>query len=143
MNSKIYYPNPITQLLVQMKFTTHFLKNYLQFPRNISETYITISGSQAISLLYGSKLQSSPSSKNNDPTNPTSYRPIALTSCACKTLERMINQRLIWFLESNKLLSNLQAGFRTKRSTMDQVVHIETLIRETCIKKGTPGGSLF
>ena len=47
----------------------------------------------------------------------------------------MINQRLIWFLESNKLLSNLQAGFRTKRSTMDQVVHIETLIRETCIKK--------
>ena len=47
----------------------------------------------------------------------------------------MINQRLIWFLESNKLLSNLQAGFRIKRSTMDQVVHIETLIRETCIKK--------
>ena len=42
----------------------------------------------------------------------------------------MINQRLIWFLESNKL----QVGFRTKRSTMDQVVHIETLIRETCIK---------
>ena len=73
--------------------------------------------------------------KQKDPTNPTSYRPIALTSCACKTLERMINQRLIWFLESNKLLSNLQAGFRTKRSTMDQVVHIETLIRETCIKK--------
>ena len=73
--------------------------------------------------------------KQKDPTNPTSYRPIALTSCACKTLERIINQRLIWFLESNKLLSNLQAGFRTKRSTMDQVVHIETLIRETCIKK--------
>ena len=73
--------------------------------------------------------------KQKDPTNPTSYRPIALTSCICKTLERMINLRLIWFLESNNLLSNLQTGFRAKRSTIDQIVHIETLIREAFIKK--------
>ena len=73
--------------------------------------------------------------KQKDPTNPTSYRPIALTSCTCKTLERMINLRLIWFLESNNLLSNLQTSFRAKRSTIDQIVRIETLIRETFIKK--------
>ena len=47
----------------------------------------------------------------------------------------MINLRLIWFLESNNLLSNLQTDFRTKRSTLDQIVHIETLIIEEFIKK--------
>ena len=73
--------------------------------------------------------------KWKDPTNPTSYRPIALTSCACKILKRMINLRLTRFLESNNLLSNLQTGFRVKRSTIDQIVCIETLIREEFIKK--------
>ena len=37
-----------------------------------------------------------------DHTEPTNYRPIALPSCLCKTLERMINTRLVWYLESNK-----------------------------------------
>ena len=47
----------------------------------------------------------------------------------------MISLRLTWFLESNNLLSNLQKGFRAKRSTIDQIVRIETLIREAFIKK--------
>ena len=49
---------------------------------------------------------------------PTNYRLIALTSCICKTLERMITNRLIWFLEKNKLITNLQTGFRKARSTI-------------------------
>ena len=36
-----------------------------------------------------------------DPAEPINYRHIALTSCLCKTLQRMINTRLTWFLESN------------------------------------------
>ena len=40
-----------------------------------------------------------------DPTNPTNNHPIALTSCICKTMERMINRRLVWYLESHKLLT--------------------------------------
>ena len=47
----------------------------------------------------------------------------------------MMNLRLTWFLESNNLLSNLQTGFRAKRSTIGQIVSIETLIREAFIKK--------
>ena len=57
-----------------------------------------------------------------DNTNPSHYHPIALTSCLCKTMERMVNKRLVWYLESNKLITNTQCGFQKQRSTMDHVV---------------------
>ena len=53
-----------------------------------------------------------------DNTNPNNYRPIALTSCVCKTMEWMNNKRLVWFLESNNIVSNIQCGFRKTRSSL-------------------------
>ena len=53
-------------------------------------------------------------------TEATSYRSISLTSCMVKLLERIINTRLKWFLETEKLLVPQQAGFREHQCTEDQ-----------------------
>ena len=63
------------------------------------------------------------------------YRPIALTSCLCKVLERMVNARLMWFLESRDLLSPLQYGYRQTRSTLDPLIKLESCIKTAFAKK--------
>ncbi|GBN07208.1 putative RNA-directed DNA polymerase from transposon BS [Araneus ventricosus] len=70
-----------------------------------------------------------------DSGNPLSYRPIALTNCMCKTLERMINTRLIYKLEKNDCIPSLQSGFRKGRSTVDNLVLLETKIRNAFVRR--------
>ncbi|XP_055936882.1 uncharacterized protein LOC129966479 [Argiope bruennichi] len=64
-----------------------------------------------------------------DPSSPLHYRPIALTNCLCKTFERMVNARLIYELEKQGCISQLQSGFRKGRSTFDNLILLETQIR--------------
>ena len=73
--------------------------------------------------------------ERKDPKNPTNYRPIALTSCLCKTMECMVNAQLMWCLESEGHFSDVQCGFRKNRSTVDHLVRFETFVREAFIKK--------
>ena len=47
----------------------------------------------------------------------------------------MNNTRLIWFLENNDLITNFKCVFRSKRSTVDHLIRLETFVREAFIKK--------
>ena len=66
---------------------------------------------------------------DKDHSIPDNYRPIALTSCLCKTFERLLD-----YLEANKLFSNIQCGCRKHKCTTDHLVRIENQIRTTFAK---------
>ena len=53
-----------------------------------------------------------------------SFRPISLTSCIVKLLERMVSARLYAMAENLNWLNNQQAGFRKGRSCEDQIVKL-------------------
>jgi len=61
-------------------------------------------------------------------SEPSKYRPIALTSCICKTMEPMVNNRLVWYLAKDNLITPEQCGFRKRWSTTHQLVRLESFV---------------
>lgn len=66
---------------------------------------------------------------NKDPSDPSSRRPIALSSVLAKILEHLIKNRLEWILESRHILSKSQFGFRRGMGTMDSLSILTSDIR--------------
>ena len=69
-----------------------------------------------------------------DHFNPLNYRPIALTICICKTVERMANEHLVWYLEKNGLLAKQQCVYCANSSTVDHLIRRETFICDAFIQ---------
>ena len=65
-----------------------------------------------------------PVPKKGGHSNPSNYRPIALTSAVAKVFETLLNSHFIKHLESNNLLSDHQYGFRKARSTGDLLSYL-------------------
>lgn len=68
--------------------------------------------------------------KSGDKDNPGNYRPISLLSCFSKILEKLVNRRLIKFLENNNLLSDRQFGFRRGKSTENAVTLLSDIVTD-------------
>ena len=67
-----------------------------------------------------------------------SFRSISLISCVSKLFKRIILSCLLFFLESNSILSPRQAGFRPGWSTLDQILYLSQSISDG-FNKPRPG----
>lgn len=65
-----------------------------------------------------------PIHKSGPKTEPSNYRPISLLPVFSKILEKVVNKRLVNFLEHEDTLTPFQYGFRQRKSTEDAVSHL-------------------
>ena len=98
---------------------------------------------QETSCISGERQLWSIPKPNKDHTDTLSYRAVALTSCLCKILKRMINTRFIWYLEKNSILDRSQCGFRKHRCTMDHLVSLERYVPDAFAWKQQAVGLFF
>lgn len=63
-----------------------------------------------------------------------SYRPIALSGIFGILSQTILNKCLVWFLESNNLLSSVQHGFRKRRNTTQPQLDLQTEINISALQ---------
>ena len=69
-----------------------------------------------------------PKSSTSDPRNPLSYRGITLACCMYKLYTAVLRNRLGMWCENNGKLVDEQNGFREKRSTIDHLQSLTSII---------------
>jgi len=74
--------------------------------------------------------------------DPEKYRPISLTSCLGKLVERLIKKRLYGMLEANNVIVKQQSGFRNEKGAADNLVFFTQKISET-INRGKKALGIF
>ncbi len=72
-----------------------------------------------------------PIHKKGKPANEAdSFRPVSLLSSVSKTMERMVANRLIWWMDTNELFSPYQAGFRRFHDTFTHVLRLSEAAKQ-------------
>ena len=69
--------------------------------------------------------------KGGDKSNVENYRPVSLTSLVCKTLESIIKDRIVEFLDENDLIRDSQHGFRKNRSCLTNLLEFFDMATES------------
>ena len=73
--------------------------------------------------------------KKGDKLNPNNYRGISITSNLGKLFNKVIHNRLFQFIDSNKLITRNQIGFKPKSRTADHIFTLKSLIDHYKSKK--------
>ena len=121
-------------------------------PRILRETALVMAEPWA--RLFRSSLDNSsfPSDWRNDEIipifkkgvkdSPANYRPVTLTAVPCKVLESLVRDQMMSYLIETEQLSNLQHGFRQKRSCSTQLLEtVEDWTR--ALEEGDPVDALY
>lgn len=83
--------------------------------------------------IFPTSLKSSiiiPIFKSGSRDSVTNYRPIALLPSLSKIIEKIINTRLIGFLDKHNFFSSNQYGFRKKLSTSDAIQNLVSFVSQ-------------
>ncbi len=73
--------------------------------------------------------------KSGDTQNTDNYRPISLLNSFSKVMEKIVNNRLYNYFQSNNLFSEWQFGFRSKHSTTHPLMHFVKHVSEALNSK--------
>ncbi|KAH7979743.1 hypothetical protein HPB49_010757 [Dermacentor silvarum] len=69
--------------------------------------------------------------KSYKPANElSSYRPVSLTSAACKVMEAIALARLEWVARACGFLADQQTGFRRRRCTADSIADVVSTLED-------------
>ena len=71
----------------------------------------------------------------NQERMPVNHLIIVQSPSPAVSVRLLSDDRLVWFLEKNNLIVDVQSGFRRQRTTIDHLVRFETFIREAFIMK--------
>ncbi|KAL0871538.1 hypothetical protein ABMA27_005251 [Loxostege sticticalis] len=66
--------------------------------------------------------------KSGDRADVNNYRPISVLTSISKIIEKILNSRLVSFLDKFKIISNSQYGFRKSLSTQDAILDLTTAL---------------